>query len=114
MTYSALNQAAAIGAANLLAAAPAGQYRTSAYFHTTVADGGACTATLILGWTYNGGAKTKNLVAAHDLNVDEAASDNLTTIMADAGTNITREVTRGGACAGASRYDVYVTLERLQ
>ena len=114
VTYSALNQAAAIGAANLLAAAPAGQYRTSAYFHTTVADGAACTATLILGWTYNGGAKTKNLVAAHDLNVDEAASDNLTTIMADAGTNITREVTRGGACAGASRYDVYVTLERLQ
>jgi len=114
VTYSALNQAAAIAAGNLLAAAPAGQYRTSAYLHTTIAEGGACTATVILGWTYNGGAKTKNLVAAHDLNVDEGASDNLTAINVDAGTNITREVTRAGACAtGTSRYDLYVTLERL-
>jgi hypothetical protein len=114
VTYSALNQAAVIAAGNLLAAAPAGQYRTSAYLHTTIAEGGACTATVILGWTYNGGAKTKNLVAAHDLNVDEGASDNLTAINVDAGTNITREVTRAGACAtGTSRYDLYVTLERL-
>jgi hypothetical protein len=114
VTYSATNQAAVIAAGNLLAAAPAGQYRTSAYLHTTIAEGGACTATVILGWTYNGGAKTKNLVAAHDLNVDEGASDNLTAINVDAGTNITREVTRAGACAtGTSRYDLYITLERL-
>jgi len=121
VTYSATNQAAAIGAANLLAAAPAGQYRASSYIHTTTADGGACTATVILGWTYNAGAKVNSLVwqpvlpavITHDLNVDEAASDNMTIINVDAGANITRELTRAGACAGASRYDLYITLERL-
>ena len=119
VTYSALDQAAAIAAANLLAAAPVGQYRASTYIHTTVADGGVCTATVILGWTYNAGAKVKSvilepqLLITHDLNVDEAASDNTTIINVDAGANITREVTRAGACAGASRYDLFITLERL-
>jgi len=119
VTYSALTQAAPIAAANLLAAAPVGQYRASTYIHTTTADGGACTATVILGWTYNALAKVKSvifepaLLNTHDLNVDEAASDNTTIINVDAGANITREVTRAGACAGASRFDLYITLERL-
>lgn len=112
--WSALGQIVTIAQADLLALAPAGQYRTSMYIDTTAAAGGACTAQVVLEWTYNAAAMTKNLVAAHDLNVLNGFSDNLTTIAVDAGTDIHRTVTvAGGGCGGAQRFDVYIALERL-
>lgn len=113
--YSATAQAGAIAAGNLLAAAPAGMYRISSYIHTTTVAGGACTEDIVIGWTYNAGAKTETVITGHDLNADESSHDDASVIQVDAGANITRELTQaGGGCGGGlQRFDVYITLERL-
>ncbi|MFB3829331.1 MAG: right-handed parallel beta-helix repeat-containing protein [Bryobacteraceae bacterium] len=106
-------QNAAIGAANLKGAVPAGTYRVSAYLHTTTASAGACASNVTIAWTYNGGAKTANVIAAHSHAVDETASQGSMVLRADNATNITREVTLAGADCSNAVYDVYLTLELI-
>lgn len=112
--YQADGQSVSVGSANLIAAAPAGTYQVNSYIHTTTVAGGVCTAAVVVGYTYNGGAKTRTLTAAHDLNTDEAESDTVGTIRVDAGTNITRAITvGGGGCGGAQRWDVSIVAQRI-
>lgn len=111
--YKPSTLSAAVTSGNLLASAPVGTYRVSTYIHTLTVPSAACTATVTLGWTYNGGAKTKNIIVAHDLNVDENASDDTTTIDVDASTNITRAISNDGTC-GTYTYDVTMVLENLR
>lgn len=112
--YEVTDQATTVASGNLLAAASAGLYQVSVYIHTKIAAGGVCTAAVTLGWTYNGGAKTVDMVASHDLNSDEAASYHTATIKVDAATNITRTITVAGAgCGGAQRWDASIPLVRL-
>jgi hypothetical protein len=110
--YTGTALAAAVASGNLLATAAAGTYRANLYIHTLTVPGATCTADVILGWTYNGGAKTKTMVATHNLNSDEASSDNVTIIKVDASANITREITNTGTC-GTYTYDAKIILERI-
>lgn len=110
---SLTGQNAALSSGNLLANAAAGLYRVSAYMHTTSPPGDTCTATLVLGYAYNSGTKSINLINGHDLNTDENANSATYTFRADAASDITREVTVTGTC-GTYTYDLFLTLERLQ
>jgi hypothetical protein len=69
-----------------------------------------------LGWTFNGGAKTANMIAAHSHAVDEVNSQGTYILRNDGAANITYAVdltAGGGDCANAV-YSLYMTLERLQ
>lgn len=106
-------QTDSIASGNLLATALAGTYRVNTYIHTTAPEGSACTADISVGWTYNGASKTKTIITAHDLNSDEAASDNVTVIKVDNSTAITRAVT-DSCTRSAYTYDITMVLERIQ
>jgi len=108
-------QNAAITTTNLLAAAPAGTYRVSAYLQTTTASAGACTSALTIGWTYNASAKTATPVTGHSHAVDETFSQGTYTVRSQAAANITYAVDlTGGANCNNAVYDLYAGLERLQ
>lgn len=111
--YSATTQSAAIASGNLLASAPAGTYRVSAYIHTTTASAGVCTSSVTIGWTYNSASKTKNIVSSHSHAADETANDGSAVFRVGSG-NITRAVdlTAGGDCSNAV-FDIFITLERI-
>jgi hypothetical protein len=108
-------QNAAITTANLLAAAPAGTYRVSAYLQTTTLSAGACTSALTIGWTYNASAKTGTPITGHSHAVDETFSQGTYTIRSQAAANITYAVDlTGGANCNNAVYDLYTSLESLQ
>ena len=106
----------AITATNILATAAAGTYRASAFLHTTTQSTGACTSNVQISYTFNGGAKNVNVVAAHNQAVDESSSTGTpATFAIDASTNITYAVdlTAGGGDCSNAVYSVRVVLERL-
>jgi hypothetical protein len=101
-----------IAVGNLLASAPAGLYRVNAYVHTTAPEGSACTLDVDISYAYNGGAKTVNLVSAHNLNVDENATSGTRLIQIGNATNIQRSLT-GSCTRTAYVYDYTIALERV-
>lgn len=105
-------QSATIGLTNLLAAAPVGLYRASAWLVTTTADATAGTISLTLG--YNTGAALSQTSGACDLKVlgDQTGRFNSITIYSAAAQNITYQTTVAGAI-NAARFALYITLERL-
>ena len=111
-SQSHLAQSAAISTGGLLASVDAATYRVTAYLHTVTAAGGVLTSDVKIGWTYNADAKTSTIISAHDQNVDKNASQASLIFRADAGSDISREVTFS-AGAGSVVYDVYFAVERL-
>ena len=109
-------QTAAIASGNLYVSAPGGTYEATAFLHTTTASVGACTSNVTIGYTFNGAAKTVNLIAAHSHAVDETSSTGTpATFAVDAGTHITRAVdltAGGGGCTNAA-YSVRIGLKRV-
>ncbi len=103
---------ASVPTGNLFASAPGGLYRVNVYVHTTTPEGGACTLSVDVSYTYNGGAKTVNLIAAHDLNADETANSGSRLIQLDNATNIQRALT-GSCTRTAYVYDYTIALERV-
>jgi hypothetical protein len=108
-------QTNSIATANLLAAAPTGDYWVTGYIHTTTQSTGACTSTVTIGWTANGGAKTKALITSHSHAVDEVADDGALMLKSDAATDITYAVglTGGANCTNAA-YMIDLILVRLR
>ena len=96
----------------LLGAAAAGLYRIDTYLHTTTPEGSTCSMGVTIGWTYNGGAKTLQAVTGHDLNTDESASENVTVILVDEATAITRALT-DDCTRSAYTYDYSIVLEKV-
>ena len=109
-------QNAVIASGNLYASAPAGTYEATAYLHTTTASAGSCTSNVTIGYTFNGAAKTVNVIAAHNHQVDEAASTSTpATFAVDNATHITRAVdlTAGGGDCSNAVYSLRIVLKKV-
>lgn len=109
-------QNVAITSGNLYASAPVGTYEATAYLHTTTASAGSCTSNVTIGYTFNGAAKSVNVIAAHNHQVDEAASTSTpATFAVDNATHITRAVdlTAGGGDCSNAVYSLRIVLKKV-
>jgi hypothetical protein len=102
-----------VASGNLLAAAAGGLYRVSTYVQTTNPEGAACLLDVDISYTYNGSSKTLRVVSAHNLNVDEAASQASHVIQVDDAVAIQRTLT--DTCTRAAyTFDYSIVLERIR
>lgn len=108
---SLTGQSAAIAATNLVASATAGQYRLTWYLYSTVA-GNAVNVTFEYNYTDGVGGVGVTTASVVSLAAAGNRANGTASFFAAAATAISYDTTISGA-AGAGRYALYVTLERL-
>lgn len=108
---SAVNQTANIGSTNLYASALAGTYRVSVYLVDSTADVTAGTVTATIAYTDSVQAQTVSTVAVA-LTVIGTFTQSTFFIQVANATNIAYSTSHTGIF-GTAKYNVYITLERL-
>lgn len=116
------NQSASIGTTNLYAAAPAGLYRICWRQKITTPAGTSSSLLVTIGWN-DGAARTSTMwvdpvagttgTTADATNTSTGARGNCITIYSAAGQNITYATTYASNAAGAMKYSLDMTVEKL-
>jgi hypothetical protein len=109
-TYNPGSLVAGVAITTLLASAPAGLYRVSAYAQTTSTNATPLFLDITITWVYNGITKTVNIVNSLNLGTANSAAGGLEVIRVDASSTISYTIT---VAAGTFAYVPMVVLSKL-
>lgn len=109
-TYSPGSLVAGVAITTLLASAPAGLYRVSAYAQTTSTNATPLFLDITITWVYNGITQTANIVNGLNLGTANSAAGGLEVIRVDASSTISYTIT---VAAGTFAYVPMVVLSKL-